>query len=358
MRWILCWAALAVSPAFGAGPVDPAATPETKALFDRLQAVRGKHLLVGHQHTTEYGVGWMAVDTEDSDVKRTTGAFPALYGWDFIDPKVSTASEGPLSMRAHVLAAHARGGVNTICWHAPNPVTGKPYNDTTPAVALLLPGGERHAQFCTDLDAIAGFFLGLRDAKGTLVPVIFRPWHEHNGNWFWWGTPAHATPEDFAALWRFTVDYLRTEKGVHNLLIAWSPNWSWKDEYFIGYPGDEYVDVFGFDVYAKSLLPVLPAIRTVVERAEQRGKIPAITEAGFRDGLSKCESPTHFTGDLLAPLRDDPVARRMAWLQLWRNGGPDHFWVPPPAHKLADDFRAFYRDPYTWYGDDWAEAGR
>jgi len=334
-----------------AQPIDPDATAETRALFARLNALRGEHLLFGHQHSTEYGIGWTAVDTEDSDVKRTTGAFPAVYGWDLFAPQQSTADRGPLSMRAHVLAAHARGGINTFCWHAPNPVTGGGFYDKTPAVAALLPGGEKHAQFKADLDAIAAFFLDLRDTSGAQVPVIFRPWHEHNGDWFWWGTPYHCKPEDFAALWRFTVDYLRLEKHVHNLLYAWSPNWTWRDTYFIGYPGDAYVDVFGYDIYMPSLVPFLENIRQVVTRAEEHGKIPALTEAGFRDGLSKCTRPNPFTKDLLEPLRDDPVARRMAWIMLWRNGGEDHFWVPPPSHPYAEDFRTFYRDPYMLFGD-------
>lgn len=358
LRRVLTLCACAVGAHALAGPVDPEATLETRALFHRLDAVRGEHLLFGHQHTTEYGVGWQATGTDDSDVKRTAGAYPAVYGWDFFDPKQTAPGEGPLSMRAHVLAAHARGGVNTFCWHAPNPVSGGNCFDKAPAVAALLPGGDRHAQLRADLDAIAAFFLGLNDDAGRPVPVIFRPWHEHNGDWFWWGTPHHATHEDFAALWRFTVDYLRGEKGVHNVLYAWSPNWSWKDEYFTGYPGDAYADVFGLDLYAASLAPFLPAIRQVVERAEAKGKIPAITETGFRDGLAKCTAPAHFTQDLLAPLRDDPVARRVAWMLLWRNADKGHFWVPQPGHGLAEDFRAFYRDPYTWFGDDWGAPVR
>lgn len=334
-----------------AEPIDPAATPETRALFQLLNAVRGKQLLFGHQHSTEYGIGWTATGTEDSDVKRTTGDYPAVYGWDFFDPRQSTADAAPTAMRAQVLAAHARGGINTFCWHYGNPVSGGNIYDTTRAVPALLPGGEKHARFREDLDAIADFFLRLRDESGALIPVIFRPWHEHNGDWFWWGVPHHCSPEEFAALWRFTVDYLRVEKGVHNLLYAWSPNWSWKDEYFTAYPGDDYVDIFGLDAYAPSLENVLPAVRTMVERAEARGKIPALTETGYPNGLSKCKKPRPFTKLLLAPLRDDPVARRVAWMLLWRNANEEHFWVPPATHPYARDLRDFHEDPYTHFGD-------
>ena len=334
-----------------AGPIDVDATVETRGLFEKLDVLRKDYLLFGHQHTTEYGIGWKAVGVEDSDVKRTVGAFPAVYGWDFYDPAQTTVDRGPTSLHSHLMAAHARGGINTICWHSANPVSGGDTYDKTPAVPALLPGGAKHAEFRKQLDVIAAFFLDLRDAKGKLVPVIFRPWHEHNGDWFWWGVPHHCTPEEFATLWRFAVDYLRVEKGVHNVLYAWSPNWAFKLDYYIGYPGDAYVDVFGFDIYAPSLVPFVPAIRELVEQAEARGKIPAITEAGYPNGLSKCTKPNPFTKLLLEPLRDDPVARRVAWILLWRNADEGHFWVPPPGHAYAEDFRAFYDDPFTLFGD-------
>jgi mannan endo-1,4-beta-mannosidase len=339
------------SPSLVAQPIDPDATTETKILFDSLNVLRRDHLLFGHQHTTEYGIGWQAVDTNDSDVKRTTGAFPAVYGWDFFEPQQTTTGRGPTSMYSQVLAAHGRGGINTFSWHYSNPVTGGNFYDTTPAVPDLLPGGGKHTKFCEDLDAIADFLNNLKDESGALVPVIFRPWHEHNGKWFWWGTPHHCTPEQFIALWRFTVDYLRVEKGVHNVLYAWSPSWSWKDEYFVGYPGDDYVDIFGVDIYVPLLKPCLPGVRRLVRRAGERGKIPALTEAGYPDGLSKCTRGKPFTEDLLAPLRDDPVAKRVTWVLVWRNGSEDHLWVPPPEHPFAEDFRAFYRDSFTVFGD-------
>ncbi len=351
-RSIVLALVLAASAAVSAQPIDPAATAETRALFEQLNTLRRDHLLFGHQHTTEYGIGWKATGTDDSDVKRTTGSFPAVYGWDLFDPKFTTTDRSPSSMRAHILAAHARGGINTLCWHAPNPVTGGNTFDKTAAVPAILPGGEKHAQFRQDLDAIATFLSDLKDPTGALVPIIFRPWHEHNGDWFWWGTPRHCTLEQFTALWRFTVDYLRKEKGVHNVLYAWSPNWSWKSEYFLAYPGDDYVDIFGFDLYAKSLTPFLPQLRQVVEDAEARGKIPAITETGYPDGLSKCAEPGYFTQRLLAPLRDDPTARRLAWILLWRNADESHFWIPPPNHPYAPDFQAFHADPFTLFNDD------
>jgi mannan endo-1,4-beta-mannosidase len=72
------------------------------------------------------------------------------------------------------------------------------------------------------LDRVADFFASCRGEHGELIPLIFRPFHEHTGSWFWWGA-AHASDEEFIALWRFTVDYLRKERGFSHLLFAFSP---------------------------------------------------------------------------------------------------------------------------------------
>ncbi|HOV60275.1 MAG TPA: glycosyl hydrolase [Candidatus Hydrogenedentes bacterium] len=330
-------------------PVDRHATPETRALLLFLDTARQAYILFGHQETTLYGVGWTATGTDDSDVKRATGKFPAVFGWE-----LGNLSPDHLdALREHVLAAHGRGGINTFSWHCPNPVSGGNFYDTTPAVAALLPGGDHHAWFREKLDILANFFHALKDPEGRPIPVVFRPWHEHNGNWFWWGTPFFCAPEQFADLWRFTVVYLCQEKSVHNLLFAWSPNESTgkTSGYFTGYPGDAHVDILGLDAYAPSLKTVLPEIRNVVQEAETRRKIPALTETGYPDGLSACRRDAPFTGSILEPLRGDPVARRIAWLLVWRNAHEHHYWVPRPDDRFADDFRAFCADPLIVMGD-------
>ncbi len=76
-------------------------------------------------------------------------------------------------------------------------------------------------------------------------------YHEHTGAWFWWGGSEQCTPEEYKQLWTMTVDHLRNKKNVHNLLYAYSPSET-KDEteFLERYPGDEYVDIVGYDCYA------------------------------------------------------------------------------------------------------------
>lgn len=114
----------------------------------------------------------------------------------------------------------------------------------------ILPGGQNHERYKKDLRKVAEFSSSLRDDDGKLIPFIFRPFHEFDGEWFWWGA-AYNEPEEFKDLWRFTVHYLRDILNVHNMLYAFSPDIKFdsREDYLLRYPGDDYVDILGFDDY-------------------------------------------------------------------------------------------------------------
>src|SRR5690606_31336459 len=103
-----------------------------------------------------------------------------------------------------------------------NLTTGGNSWDKTPSVSDVLPGGGKHADFLLQLDLLADM-LNEQKVFFSKIPVIFRPWHEHNGDWFWWGK-GNCTEEEYIALFRFTVDYLKDKKGIHHLLYAFSPD--------------------------------------------------------------------------------------------------------------------------------------
>lgn len=247
--------------------VDPDATDETKALYANLKAVAQEHILFGHQDDLAYGVHWdrrtdslaqLAGDRR-SDVRAVTGSYPAVYGWDVGDLSQEDATENldgvPFAkMKRWIVEGYERGGVITISWHMNNLVSDSHSWDTTPAVSKLLPDSSHHAEYRRVLDRFAAF---AKDPKagfwtwiggGHRVPIIFRPFHEMTGSWFWWGGD-NTTPEAYKRLWRFTVEYLRDEKDVHNLLYAYSPDRSSREGYLRYYPGDAYVDVLGYDDY-------------------------------------------------------------------------------------------------------------
>jgi mannan endo-1,4-beta-mannosidase len=239
-----CGQGARVEPA-GPALVDRAATAETRALFVNLRRLARDHVLFGHQDDLAYGVEW---DNQAgrSDVKETAGSYPAVYGWDVggLEGETGGNLDGVRfeRQRGWIADGYRRGGVITISWHMRNPVSGGNAWDTTRAVPAILPGGTQHGRYAQWLDRFADFATSLR-APGrsggeVQVPVIFRPFHETSGGWFWWGA-RHATPEEYRRLWRFTVEYLRDRKGVHNLLWGYSTDvFDSKDHYLERYPGD------------------------------------------------------------------------------------------------------------------------
>lgn len=352
----------------GATPVDARATAETRALLNSLHRLTGEATLFGHQDDLAYGVSWRDAPGAAlrSDVHDVAGQFPAVFGFDLggIELPGRTLNVDSVAfddIRRYASEAYAMGGVVTLSWHLWNPVSGGNSWETTPAVPNILPGGDRHEAFLRQLDAVAGFLGSLRGADGRPIPVIFRPWHEGTGSWFWWGR-GHATPADVQALYRMTVEHLRDTRGLHNVLYAYSPHQPESpEEYLSLYPGDAYVDVMGFDEYDALSRPVADTsgvarirrrLHIVAEAAQAHGKIAAITETGF-EGIPDAD---WWTGQLLPALHADPLTRRIAYVMVWRNAEATkkagHFYTPYPGQQSAADFVRFTRTPGIWLAAD------
>ncbi len=331
----------------GLAQIDRQATWETKVLYYNLDLLSEDFLLFGHQNTNVQGRGWVdstgALDT--SDVKAGVGSFPAVYGFDF--------GAGWDTYRAHVEKTFSRGGVITYSWHAPNPVTGGSFYDTRGnPIREIVPGGSVNDLYRSWLRGIAAYAKSLK-VNGVLVPILFRPFHENTGHWFWWGAN-YCTPEEFIRAWRYTVHFLRDTLGVHNFLYVYSPDIrSAILNYEERYPGDDYVDVIGFDLYEQDDYSdlLVEACRAVVRFAEERGKIAAITETGVSGGLASTSVEDWFTRAFLDPLKADPVARRISWALFWTNSAR-YYWIPLPGDPQFPAFQRFYEDPFTVFEDD------
>lgn len=355
-----CWTAPVEDPDPVVRLVDPNATAETRALFANLDRIRHEHVLFGHQDALAYGVHWRA-EPGRSDVKEVTGSYPAVYGWELghleTGARLNIDGVDFENIQRWIREAYERGGVITISWHMNNPVSGGSAWDTTRAIHTIIPGGEHHEMYRGWLDRFAEFVGGLR-SEGRPIPVIFRPFHEMNFSWFWWGG-TNVTPEEYVKLWQFTVQYLRDEKGLNNLLYAYSTDrFDAKEQFLEHYPGDAYVDVLGLDDYhawlqENSVELISGRLRMLVELAEERGKIPALTETG----LEAIPNPNWWTEQLLAGIQRDEVGSRIAWVLVWRNANrehdrPDHFFAPYPGHPSAEDFVRFQQHPMILFEDD------
>jgi mannan endo-1,4-beta-mannosidase len=342
--------------------IDRNATVETRALFTNLHTLSEKHTLFGHQHATEYGHGWQG-ETDRSDVKSVTGSHPAVIGVD-----LSGFSGGPReqiekskeSVKKNVIDTYNRGGVTTISWHFSNPVSkgGFYWVDTLskPAVKYIIPGGEAHQIYKNILKEIAGWSQTLRGNDGKLVPVIFRPYHEFDGGWFWWGEP-HCTTEEFKTLWKFTVSYLRDSLNVHNFIYAFSPDnrFSSEQEFLNRYPGDEWVDMVGMDNYGDmgrdryAIEMAASKLKIVSDYAKKAGKLAAFTETG----LESIPNSSWWMDTLLKTMRYYKDMK-LCYVLVWRNDvkSPTHYYAPFPGHTSVPDFMNFYNDPYTLFEKD------
>jgi mannan endo-1,4-beta-mannosidase len=126
------------------------------------------------------------------------------------------------------------------------------------------------------------------------------------------------------------------------------------EDYLFRYPGDDYVDIFGVDVYYGNTARDLTRVAEIVVRmAEAHGKIPAVTEFGARNGLNAAGiSADWMTASLLSPLRNNPLASKIAYALAWRNARADHCFLPYPGHAGAEGFKAFCDDNQVVLQDD------
>ncbi|WP_337041011.1 glycoside hydrolase family 26 protein [Emticicia sp. 17c] len=328
--------------------IDKKATKETRNLYNNLKALQKQGVMFGHQDGLAYGLnpdGTRWVGQKDrSDVKTVSGEYPAVLGWDL--GKIEFDSSRNLDkvpfaqMRQYIVDTYNRGGVNTISWHLNNPTAPKKTSwdkvDSTIRHTFYTP--ENLKRYESWLDKVANFLKSLKTKNGVLVPVIFRPYHEHTGSWFWWGAD-HCTPEEYKKMWHFTVDYLINKKDVHNILIAYSTDrFNSKEHYLERYPGNNYVDLVGFDLYHRNA----PAsneqfkkdfqrmVNTLEEIAIENDKICAVTEMG----LEQLTEANWWTNIVLPVVQDT----RLSYFLVWRNGYDRHYYAPYEGQKSVPDF--------------------
>ena len=352
---------------------DENATPETKSLFVYLRDVGKEYTLFGHQNAMHHGVSISKTDGSESDVKNDVGVHPGIIG---IDGLSLFGGEGTYEQSVSIAkAANKAGAILTLSMHMPNFVTGGTFRDVTPgAIRAVLPGGEAHQKLKDYLDVVAAYAKDCVMEDGTPIPILLRPYHEGNGGWFWWGT-ASGNDAEAQQLYRFTVEYLRDVKDVHNFLYAYAPNGPFTNAnaYLARYPGDNYVDVLGFDFYCdnagqstKNFMTTLTQCCALVcDLAGKRGKVPAVCETGVRqldmgyEGLAphgNQGSITWFT-DILETLSTDPKASPISYFLVWANFNDGQFWVPyvrpgeKTSHEMADNFITFYNDDRVIFAD-------
>lgn len=261
---VLAAVAAAVRPGVAQAPkpVTPNASAEATALLALLSGLRGRHILSGQHNYPATG------DRNTRFAADYIGHTPVVWSQDFgfaADGDKDAYRSRPAIME-EAIRQHRRGAIVTLCWHAVPPTADEPITfqprpgaDATALASVqgrlldrqfrevLTPGTRLHRRWLAQVDTIAGYLKQLQAAR---VPVLWRPYHEMNGDWFWWGG-RHEGAHTTAALYRQIFDRLVRHHGLDNLIWVWSVDRPTRpdrtfDKY---YPGAEYLDVVALDVY-------------------------------------------------------------------------------------------------------------
>ena len=374
---------------------DPNATASAKALYAYLQGLtESDQVLFGHQNDVSRSVS----GKELGDVKDVTGSVSGIFGIDSLalfgseagGTDAKTALENSIKYSKD---AAANGAIVTLSAHMPNFTNAKitknedgTYNffncdfneskDTSgDSLKKILPGGEKNEVYKAYLDTIANYAKALQEDNR---PVIFRPFHENTGSWFWWGSAN--TAESYKSLYAYTREYLESQ-GVHNMLYVYSPNGPLESEadYMKAYPGDAYVDILAFDYYNDfntypasadtSFFNSLDTTCSVVSSvAKKHDKLAAISETGTRvmkkDGsdnegllvknnpVSEAKSGKNWYKEV------SNIAKKndMPYYLVWANFSDTNFYVPYKyndtlGQEMINDFISYYNDDTSIFGN-------
>lgn len=235
-----------------ADPVTPNASPEARALLGYIYSIRGKYTLTGQHDQPLFGSAYY------NRAYEITGYYPAVKGMDFGFSERNTLDG--INFRQQIvddaIEYHRQGAIITLMWHAVPPTMDEPVTFKEAIQGelsdeewnnLLTPGTEIHRKWLSQVDVIAFFLKQLRDAG---VPVIWRPYHEMNGEWFWWGNKQGEN--GYKALYIMLFERLVNYHGINNMLWVFNGNvisGDWVAPYEAFYPGHNYVDILATDVY-------------------------------------------------------------------------------------------------------------
>jgi hypothetical protein len=250
--------------------VTPQPSKEAKALFAYLNDMYGKKILSG-QMWASWGYN------ELKYIKEVTGKQPAIRGMDFIHNRENDAEV------KRAIDWWKGGGIPTIMWHWGAPSVGEGYENSKKPVSIdsiFIEGTPQNKSFWSELKNKADLLEKIRDAN---VPVLWRPYHELNGNWFWWGKQG---PENFKKLWKTMFDYFVHKRKLNNLIwvlcFTGDPQGEW-------YPGKEYVDIAGPDTYASNDSPQTPMYKKMKDIVGDNMLI-AFHECGIPPDPDKCKT--------------------------------------------------------------------
>ena len=322
LGFILCVNALTARNRKAIEPVNPKASVEAKNLLNFIyDQANGKKLIAGHHEYNFDSMNFMEVP------KKISGEYSAIYGCE-LGMTSGETPERAEQIRLNVVKKATNwwkeGGIVTLCWHESKPGSDvQTFKNTQKRMSqedfnqLLISGTPENKLLLAEIDQIAVYLKMLRDAN---VPVLWRPYHEMNGGWFWWGKK-----DNFKDLWDLLYDRLTNYHKLNNLLWVFGPNCPINPNialYSNFYPGNSKVDVLVFDAYVNNTSEFKPEWYDDLVKLAQ-GKPVALGECGMLPTVSQ------FSG----------MYNKLSWYMTWREMLTNK--------NTNEQIQALYNDPRT-----------
>lgn len=341
------------------GQVNLNASEKTRILYNNLKIIQqSDQFLFGQEffNSFRYSSGGAHGDEEYSDSKAVTGAHPAVLGSDFHYYLDKSETERGYHTDA-VKWAYKQGYVITFDWHiSGRGTTTYEYREETKNLVNNIVNdlnGDRawlYEQFDKVIDIINNDLV----VDNERIPIVFRPWHEMNGGWFWWGSRS-TTPANYQALYKLTVEYFKAR--TTSVLFCWSPNSPATNENH--FPGKEYVDIVGLDAYEVNSSSLRSNLGFLTDLAKSNDLVAVFSETGNRtdDGHN---AATYWNDVVLPAIMGDPTgkSKRIAWVLTWINASWSYPYVPHNGSPSTarQSFTTFRNSTNVLFGDEIANV--
>lgn len=302
-------------------PVNPNATPEAKALLAMLYRSVDEGKIISAQHHNESLIAHPERYEQDRDrILQATGKVPMIWGGDMGWDRETVVNKA--------VEEYEKGHIITLMWHSQRPTDEGPtiFKEQCQGEfpdeqwqELVTPGTEIYNNWLAKIDEVAGYLQLLKDKN---IPVLWRPYHEMNGEWFWWGD--RKGENGFTKLWKMMYDRYVNYHHLDNLIWVWNANGPRNTpdnayDYALYFPGMDYVDILATDIYHNDWKQ--SHHDQLIELGQ--GKLIALGEIG--------NVPTP---DILE------TQNKFAWFMIWAG-------FTRPQINTDDALRAIYNRPNT-----------
>lgn len=335
-------------------PVDIGATDETKNVLNKLATIaQSEQFAFGQEFPLSFQLNELSFDLSTSDCKDVTGDHPAVFGIDPHYMLYKSAAEKELHIN-EARAAYDNGSLITFDFHQKSRTDGEIYynNLTSDTDKSLM------TDIVNDTNGAREWYFSEMDEVLEIIntdlgfTVVFRLFHEMNGNWFWWGTRTdNHSPQLYIEFYQMTVDYIK--ERTNHVIFSWSPDKVVDQSY---YPGNDYVDIIGLDYYIPSNEGLKQALIALTSFAEENNKIAALTETGQQQYHST--NPDFWTDNILSVVVEGGSDIKIAWVLSWFNApwdsSQDNLFIPNASspQQVKDDFIEFKNSDRTLFQAD------